>query len=129
MGYFYSLSFLISVLLCPYIISNFFCLCLFQAVLKRNLEAVRFLVHDACVNINKKDIFGNSPLDSAFKLQYNEIIEILTSVASSNNQNGGGSNNKYYKMVAGSDILMNGLNQNNFINCKMNGDPAIDDLC
>jgi len=99
------------------------------AVLKRNLEAARFLVHDACVNINKKDIFGNSPLDSAFKLQYNEIIEILTSVASSNNQNGGGSNNKYYKMVAGSDILMNGLNQNNFINCKMNGDPAIDDLC
>ena len=88
---------------------------IFQAVLKRNIDVVRFLVYDAGVNVNKKDIFGSTPLDSAFKLQYHDIVEILTRVP----KNG----NKFCKING--EIGINSVNQNNLINCKMNGESNL----
>jgi len=81
------------------------------AVLKRNVEVVRFLVHDAEVNAAKKDIFGHTPLESARELQFNEIIEMLLRAPSISNKKLVGMNG---------EVLMNNINQNCLINCKMN---------
>jgi len=82
------------------------------AVLKRNVDIVRFLIHDAGVNVLKNDIFGHSPLESAKKLHYNEITEMLSRKLASISL-------KKLSRVNG-EILLNDLNQNNLINCKMN---------
>lgn len=84
--------------------------------MKKNVEAVRFLVYDATVNINKKDIFGYTPLQSATEIQCNQIIDMLRSPMN------GIENLSALKLGEkfSADLLLNVMNQSNLINCKMN---------
>ena len=84
--------------------------------MKKNVEAVRFLVYDAKVNVNKKDIFGYTPLQSATEIQCNQIIDMLRPPMN------GTENLSALKLGEkfGTDLLLNVMNQSNLINCKMN---------
>ena len=45
--------------------------------MRGNIDVVRYLVKDVCVDATKEDIFGNTPLSNARKLRSQEIIDIL----------------------------------------------------
>jgi len=79
-------------------------------VLKGNVEAVRFLVEEAHVNVNRKDVFGRLPLENAVELNMDSIAQILLQ------------NCKTTNLLAGKldCILPYDVNRNNLINCKMN---------
>ena len=83
-----------------------------QAVLKGNVETIKFLLEDVKVNVHRKDIFGKTAMQHAGQLPSKEIVQLLqhhcrlSSHLSTSKLNG---------------LFINGdVNMNSMINCKMN---------
>ena len=45
--------------------------------MRGNLDAARYLIKDAGVDVAKEDIFGNTPLSNARKLHFQDVIDII----------------------------------------------------
>jgi len=112
------------------------------AVLKQNIDVIRFLIYEVCVDITKKDIFGYSPLESAKELKCNQVIDMLMRQPITNhllkldslmlkangrvfinnamNCVGTAPNNNMNNNNSNSNNNSNVVNLNNLINCKMN---------
>lgn len=86
------------------------------AVLKKNIEVVRFLVYEAKVNISKTDIFGYTPLESARERECNQIIDMSRAPLNAHRV----SLNSLIGEKFDPELLLNVMNSNNLINCKMN---------
>ena len=71
---------------------------------------VDFLVNEVGVNINKKDIFGRTPMESALELESKEIAELVCSKALAS------------IVKLNREFVIEDVNRNNLINCKMNFD-------
>ena len=65
------------------------------------------MVFDVGVNVSKKDIFGKRAIESAKETGSGDIVEMLLRAPSLKKLNG--------------EILLNNINRNCLINCKMNG--------
>ncbi|XP_057315902.1 L-asparaginase-like isoform X2 [Hydractinia symbiolongicarpus] len=90
------------------------------AVLKKNIDVVKFLVNEVGVNLNKKDIFGHTVLESATELHDNEIIDVITRAASMPSV-------LKWNQINGK-LLMNDMNHNRLINCKMNANRDLPEI-
>ena len=95
-------------------------------MLKRHTDVVRFLV-DSGVNVHKKDIFGHSPIESAVKLQYQDVVDLLSHAPKvdspsnmyfNNNINGSAKDMLFNNSL---NDINNGINGQNRINSISNG--------
>ena len=72
------------------------------------METIKFLLEEVKVNVNRKDVFGKTAIQSAGQLHSEEILQLLQQYSLLNN------------VQVNKLNLLNDANMNNMINCKMN---------
>lgn len=72
------------------------------------METIKFLLEEVKVNVNRKDVFGKTAMQSAGQLHSEEILQLLQQYNLMNN------------VQVNKLNLLNDVNMNNMINCKMN---------